>query len=111
MFLRCLNFAELNLENVSKNYHFLQVLTVVLVAAGDKLEKSGQDMIQTCYVLQENIGKSNVSDELMLLVKYMEALAPKISASGIFFVNRKLLPSFFALATSYVIVILQFRNG
>lgn len=89
----------------------MQILTIVLVRACDKLERCGEDIVQTCYMLQENIGKSNVSDELMLLVEYLKALAPKISASGLFYINRKLFSSFFAVTTSYIIIILQFRNG
>lgn len=83
----------------------------ILVMAGDSLENSGNNIIRTCYVLQENIGKSFVTDELELLVGYLKALAPRISASGLFCVNRRIFSSFFAITTSYIVIILQFRRA
>lgn len=85
-------------------------MTIVLVRACDKLEKTGEDIVQCCYVLQENIEKSFVRDELILLVEYFKALAPKISAWEICYFNRRLFATLFSVTTSYIIIILQFRN-
>lgn len=86
------------------------MLALILVRSCDILEKSGDEVIHTCYMLLENIDES-ISIELLLLVKYLKATSPKISASGLFYINRKLLSSFFTVTTTYIIIILEFRNG
>lgn len=86
-------------------------MTSVPVIACDKLECCGEEIIQSCYVLQENISEPFIKNEFSMLVEYLKALAPKVSAFGLFYINRRLFSAFFAVTTSYVIIILQFRNG
>lgn len=83
----------------------------LLIGACDRIEESGKRIIRNCYAIQKNFAKSWISDELTLLVEYMKALAPKISACGLIDVNRKLYLSFFSVTITYIIVILQFRRG
>lgn len=85
-------------------------MTIVSVMACDKLECCGEEIVHNCYVLQQNISEPFIKNELMMLAEYLKALAPKVSASGLFYINRRLFSSFFAVTTSYVIIILQFRN-
>lgn len=89
----------------------LQIFIVILVGACDKIEKCGEDMIQAVFSLQDKQVDSDVRRESLFLVGYLRALAPKITASGLFYINRGILISIFSISTNYVIIVLQFRNG
>lgn len=78
--------------------------------AGDDIESIAQEIIQTCYLHLETIPKSTASDEILLLLEYLKPLAPRISAGGLFDVNKKLIYGFFSISTSYFILLIQFRN-
>ncbi|KAG5889413.1 hypothetical protein JTB14_032747 [Gonioctena quinquepunctata] len=85
-------------------------LTTCLIMACDRVEKSGDELIDACFLLQEGMDKSDIGDELSFLIQHLQALKPKFSAAGLFYVNRKVLSTLLTFTTSYVIVILQFRN-
>lgn len=89
----------------------LQIFTLLLVGACDKIEKCGEDIIQTVYNLQDNIEDSYLRRESLDLVGYLRALAPKITASGLFNINRGIFISIFGIFSNYVIIVLQFRKG
>lgn len=82
----------------------------MLVEACNKLEKSGKKVIKTCYYLQAGVDNSVAKEELNLLLDFLKGLAPKISTNGLFDINRKLFSIIFTATTSYLILILQFRN-
>lgn len=67
-------------------------------------------MIQSCYISHQFVDTTNVSEDFTLLVHYLKALAPTISAGGLFDINRQLLTSFVALTISYSIILLQSRH-
>lgn len=86
-------------------------MTVVVIIACDKLEQCGEEIIHNCFILQVNISHPFINNELMMLIEYVRALAPKISASGMFYINKQLFTSFLAVIITYVIVVLQFRQN
>ncbi|XP_023310340.1 uncharacterized protein LOC108909359 [Anoplophora glabripennis] len=81
-----------------------------IVMSCDRVERCGQDIVRTCYKLQGQVDKGPLRDELVLLTRYVEGLAPKISAWGFFQVNQRLLCGLFATFATYLIIILQFRK-
>ncbi|XP_074032856.1 uncharacterized protein [Leptinotarsa decemlineata] len=85
-------------------------LTTFLVMACDRVERSGENLINACFLLLQEMDKSDISDELTFLVQQLQALAPKFSAVGLFYVNRRVLSTLMTFTTAYVIVILQFKN-
>lgn len=74
------------------------------------METIGEEIIQSCYIIREDFGSSYFDDELILLIKLLKALAPNISAAGLFYINRKLFPKFIAVIVSYIVIIFQFKR-
>ncbi|KAG5870008.1 hypothetical protein JTB14_001437 [Gonioctena quinquepunctata] len=86
------------------------MLSSLVIFGCDKVEIAGTEIISTCYLLQKNLNKSPISDELSYLIKYLEHLAPILTAAGLVQVNRKILPKILSIITTHVIVILQLQK-
>lgn len=113
-FIISLTFIDRTGTVIFIDYKFLlfQIIMSATVLNCDKLEETGQDIVRTCYVLQEydDVEQSIRRKELVLLSKFFRKLAPKISACGYFSVNKNVLSGLFSAVTSYAIIITQFRQ-
>lgn len=85
-------------------------MLLILVRAVDKMEQSANNIVHTCHILQENIRKSYVSDEMVVFVKFLKVFSPKISVSGLFEIDRSIFAKIFRVLTSYAVIILGFRK-
>lgn len=69
----------------------------------DKIEKCGEDMVQTVYLLQDKIEDSYVRT---IIFKHLHRKSQRM-----FYNNRRIFKSFLSVSMNYILDILQFRNG
>lgn len=75
----------------------------------DGVERSGRNVVKTCFLHQELLEKPSCKDELMLFARIIKELAPTFSAAGFFPVNQGVLSTLFSAVTTYLIIIIQFN--
>ncbi|KAG5870006.1 hypothetical protein JTB14_001435 [Gonioctena quinquepunctata] len=86
---------------------FNSMMTAMVIFGCDKMENIGNEIITTCYLLQENMYKSPIADELSYLTEYLEHLTPTFTVAGLVRVNKKIFPSMLSITATYTIVIIQ----
>lgn len=75
------------------------------------LEKAANNVVLTCFILQQNAYNSKISKELFYLGQYMKQLSPSISAAGFFKINQSLLSTLISTLATYLIICLQFNRN
>lgn len=85
--------------------------TVVIVISCDITLQKANEIVEICYDLQETLPTySKEREEVFKLLEFVMSRKPKYSAADFFVVNRKTLFSVLYVATTYIIVIIQFRE-
>lgn len=80
-----------------------------MIVACDKIEGIGEKITKTCYRLQTTVTDDSINQELILLEQTLENLPPCIKAAGFIVIDRRILFKYCSIATSYIIVALQFH--
>ncbi|XP_050498885.1 uncharacterized protein LOC126879719 [Diabrotica virgifera virgifera] len=75
----------------------------------DKVEMNARDFCTTCDLLQGEMDKCDLREELISLGYLTNQLQPKCSAAGFFTVNQLILGGLFSSVISYLIVSIQFN--
>lgn len=83
-------------------------MTIVVVMSCNGVEMNGKKVITTCFSKLADL-ESPLREELYLMAKCTEQLAPKISAAGFFTLNQATLMSIISFLTTYLIIIIQFN--
>lgn len=77
----------------------------------DGVEISAQETIKIIYNFYENnIKNSKISEDMLMMAKYLEKMTPVFTAAGFLKINRNTIVDLANSSTSYMIIILQFKN-
>ncbi|KAJ8976574.1 hypothetical protein NQ317_010737 [Molorchus minor] len=85
------------------------ILLVVLIMSCDAAEKSGRELIKTCYLLYERVTDDGlVNEKLLEVADYAKEWRPIFSAAGFYDVNQSTLTSSLQALITYVVILIQF---
>ncbi|CAG9834164.1 unnamed protein product [Diabrotica balteata] len=71
----------------------------------DEVEQQADELIRICTYIYIDTGDKKA----VMLADMAKELRPTFSAAGFFKVNRRILPTFFANISTYLIILLQFK--
>nr|UTN00875.1 gustatory receptor [Semanotus bifasciatus] len=83
------------------------VFLVILILSCDSAEKTGQNIIKTCYLLHQSAKGKLIRLQLLDLARYAEQWRPIFSAAGFYNINQRTLSSVFDTIINYLVILLQ----
>ncbi|KAJ8941398.1 hypothetical protein NQ314_010398 [Rhamnusium bicolor] len=85
---------------------------IYIVLCCDYASIEGMKTIRLCYKLQEKFEVfSNSREELLKLAYLAKSYSPKFSAANFFVVEKNTILGIISIATTYLIVVIQFNSS
>ncbi|KAJ8973220.1 hypothetical protein NQ317_005698 [Molorchus minor] len=120
--LRCPNlFLRTQLDSATFWMVFVEAFLVAAVSMGEAVylvwccqaaTTAGKEIVPLCNKLQENFGPdSRARDELFKLAYVAKTYEPTFTAANFFVINKGTILQLFNVATTYLIVIIQFYTA
>nr|UTN00873.1 gustatory receptor [Semanotus bifasciatus] len=86
---------------------YVVIALISIILSCDALEKSGKEIIDTCYLHRQCAESKLLKDRLLQIVDYAEHWRPKISAAGFYDLNQSTFVALFRAIITYLVILFQ----